>query len=576
MVAAYVPYLITAAALVMSLVLFMRNARAETEARERTAEINRRMYELAILKELGERIGYSLNIQKIADIITGSLRQFIEYSAVSYMLLGGDKIIFKIHLEKSVNRAFVENVKERMLGSLSALLGTELKRGDLEEILSGAILVEDAEKPVRSFFNIPLVIGARVAGVLTVAHTEEGRYKEEEMTILYKIIQQASSAVTKLEEVVATEERKLNSMVESMTEGVVMTDTDYRIVVANPAAREAAGIAEKKNPTIFDFIDRLGGAFDIRGKLEESVKLDKAIETPEVLIGERFFQIFVAPVKSVFGMARNEVLGGVAIFHDITREKEVTQMREDFTSMMVHELRSPLEGIRTMAESVLAKKKVAKEYIPIIHRSASQMLDLVSGLLDAAKIEAGKFEIAREPNDLARLIMDRIAFYGASAKAARIELTAAVSPALPKDARFDGEGIRRVLDNLLSNALKFTSAGGAIAVSAFLHRHGANLLNEAKEAGVAWRVTEDEKNISALGDALMLAVTDSGAGIAADRLPLLFNKFKQFRTARMAGGQRGTGLGLAIAKGIVEAHGGMIGVASEEGRGSTFYFTIPL
>ena len=116
-------------------------------------EINRRMYELAILKELGERVGYSLNIQNIVDIITGSLHQFIEYSAASYMLLGGERIIFKVHLEKSVSRSFVNEIEDRMLKSLSALLDREFKKAKWKNCFREPFFLEDIDVLVGSFLT---------------------------------------------------------------------------------------------------------------------------------------------------------------------------------------------------------------------------------------------------------------------------------------------------------------------------------------------------------------------------------------------------------------------------------------
>src|SRR3989338_11291310 len=215
----------------------IKDRKAKFALQKRERDISRRMYELAILKELGDRIGYSLDVQQIIDIITSSLHQFIDYCAVSYMLLEPEAIIFKIHLERSVHRRFVIDIRDRMIGSLSALLDREFDKKSIKEILSGAIIIEELDEPVQSFFNIPLVIDEKVVGVLTVADTKAGLYKEEEMTILYKIIQQASKAVTSLQGVVKTEQAKVNAMVESMADGVVMTDIDYRVVVANPAVK---------------------------------------------------------------------------------------------------------------------------------------------------------------------------------------------------------------------------------------------------------------------------------------------------------------------------------------------------
>lgn len=575
--------IITLGAVATSVYLVIKNYKAKGVLEKREQDVSRRMYELAILKELGDRIGYSLDVQQIIDIITGSLRQFIDYAAVSYMLFEPDKVIFKVHLERSVHRRFVNDIRDRMLGSLGALLDREFDKKDVKEILSGAIIIEELDEPVRSFFNIPLVIDEKVVGVLTVADTKIGLYKEEEMTILYKIIQQASKAVTSLQGVVKTEQKKLNSMVESMADGVVMTDNDYRVVVANPSVKVILGLEKKSEPTVFDFIDNLGGKYDIRGKLEESIKLGKVLETPEALIGERVFQIVVSPVKSVSTMSSGEILGGVVIFHDITHEKELEELRKDFTSMMVHELRSPLDGISKMADLIIRKKSVIKakqitdEYLPIIYKNSSDMLSLVSNLLDAAKVESGKYQISKEPMaDINKIVDERVKFYTPSAKAVGVKFLVHVAKEVPATFGLDPNAVSEVFNNFISNSLKFSRDKGEIIIQIFLHKDNGDIMSEAESAGVKWFVKEDDKVLANLPNSVIVAVTDSGPGISRDNLPLLFNKFKQFKTAALAANKKGTGLGLVITKGIIEAHGGAVGAASEEGVGSTFYFSLPL
>lgn len=547
---------------------------------ESKKEADQRMYELAILKELGERIGYSLNIHNIADVITGSLHQFIEYSVAAYMLIEPEKLIFKVHLEESVSRSFINDVRDRMLKSLGALLDKKFKKSQVEEILTGAITVEELNDPVRSYFNIPLVIGDKVVGVLTVAHAQAGLYKEEETTILYKITQQASSAVSRLQHVVKTEQRKLNAMVQSMSEGVVMTDIDYRIMVANPAVRRAVGLpVDGKELSIFDFIDNLEGKFDIRGKLEESIKLDKVLQSPEVMIGDKFFQIIVSPVKSMSEVDEKKIFGGVVIFHDITHEKEVEKMREDFTSMIVHELRSPLGGVKNIAELLRGAKRTSKkayeDNVKIIYETSSQMLELVNDLLDVAKIESDKFEIHKQLADVVKLIDSRISFFKTSAKDAKIELSLVVDENISTEINIDPQRINQVLNNLISNSLKFTDTGGKVTVQALMHQKGKDLFEEAKDAGIEWLLHADDPALSNLPQSLVVAVTDTGVGVSKKNINQLFSKFKQFQVHSQQE-KKGTGLGLAIAKGIVEAHGGTIGVSSEEGVGSTFYFILPL
>ncbi len=547
------------------------------DAGKNEEKMRRGMYELAILKELGDRTGYSLNIQNIIDVITGSLRQFIDYSVTSYIFVEPEKIIFKAHLEKSVSREFIDSIKKRMVSSLSAILNKDFSKTHIEEVLSGAILTEYMNEPVRSFFNIPLVIAGKVVGILTIADTKTGLYREEEMTILYKITKQASNAVTSLQEVVETEQRKLNAMVSSISEGVVMTDKDYKIVVVNPAAKTAVGLASKEDVSIFDFIEKLGGKFDIKEKLEESVKLDKFLTVDDILIDDRFFQIFVSPVKSNFGLSKDEIMGAVVVFHDITLKKQVEKMREDFTSMMVHELRSPLDNIKKISELLIKKKKSKSdlEYLTFVFQDSSRMLELVNDLLDVAKLEAGKFEVNKQPSDIVEIIKERANFFKTNAKFSKISLETTFDEKIPKTVELDPIRIVQVLNNLLSNAIKFTPEKGVVAIQALLHKKGQDIIKESSEAGIKWFLNKEAQTINTKPNALIVAITDTGIGLSKEKIIQLFSKFKQFKVAIEAGEKKGTGLGLVVVKGIIDAHGGTVGVVSEEGAGSSFYFMLP-
>lgn len=568
--------------LVTSIYFVVKDRQAKAVLAKREQDVSRRMYELAILKELGDRIGYSLDVQQIIDIIINSLHQFIDYSAVSYMLLGPEKLIFKMHLERSVHQRFVNDIKDRMLGSLSALLDREFNKKDVKEIISGAIIIEELDEPVRSFFNIPLVIDEKVVGVLTVADTKTGLYKEEEMTILYKIIQQASKAVTSLQSVVKSEQAKVNAMVESMADGVVMTDVDYRIMVVNPSARAIIGLPKKESLTIFDFIDNLEGKFDIRGKLEESVKLNKPFKSEEVLIRDKFYRVFVFPVNaSIAGEAEEKnAVGGVVIFHDVTAERAVEQIREQFTSMIVHELRTPLSGINKISELLrsgdppLSPKEV-DEYIKMISANSTSMLDLVNDILDVAKLEAGKFDVKKEPTDITKVVDNRAEFFKVSASDAKLSLRSFYDPDMHELVPLDQSAIKQVLNNLISNALKFTKASGSVDVLVLRHRANAKIADELARLPQKTSVALPEEKFVNVPDSVVVAVSDTGSGINPSAIKELFNKFKQLDN-RAETGVKGTGLGLAIAKGIVEEHGGSIGVVSDIGVGSVFYFVIPL
>jgi len=544
-------------------------------------EVKRRLYELAILKEIADRTGYSLNIKKILDVIVGSLNQFLEYSVVSYMLLEPSKVVFKADLERSVSMNFIKEIRTRMLGSLSALLGRDLSGVDVEETITGAIMMDVTEEPVRSYFNIPLVIGDQLVGVLTVSHTKAGLYKESEMEILYKIVNQASLAVSKLEDVVKTEQGKIAAMLESMLEGVVMTDLDYRVIAANPAAEAVIGYKGEGAPTIFNFIDAFKEALDIRSKLEEAIKLDKVLTINEVLFNNKYYQIVVSPVKSNIGLTRGQTLGGVIILHDVTHEKEAEKMRNDFTSMMVHELRSPLGNIKKIGEmmrssKILEDKQASSEYVSMLYESSSSMLDLVNDLLDVAKLEAGKFSVEKSSVDIKEILSERMKFFETTARDAGINMNLIVADGVPNSVSVDAKRITQVLNNLFSNALIYTLKGGTVTAICFLHKKGQTISDEAMAVSAPWVPDSMHLDTTVLPDSVVVAVTDTGEGITSENIEKLFNKFTQFASSARDSEHKGTGLGLVIVKGIVEAHGGAVGVGSKLKSGSTFYFTIPL
>ncbi|MEW6610692.1 MAG: ATP-binding protein [Patescibacteria group bacterium] len=542
---------------------------------KREAELEAKIYEIAILKELGDRIGYSLNTKKIVEIITGSLGQFIDYSTVSYVLVEPQSLLFHCHLESSVDAAFVNTVRERMCAALNALTDNEYAKLRIDEMVTGAIIAQSLPQPVRSYFNIPLVIRNRIVGLITVASTKPDLYHEDEMTLLYKITSQASQAVSRLEEVLAIEEEKLNAMVASMPDGLLMTDPEFKVVVMNPALQRTLELEGNNAISIFNIIDRLGGVLDIRGRLDEAVHLDKLITVDTISFHNKTYQVLISPVKPISSTTQKQQnpFGAVALFHDITHERELEKMREDFTSMMVHELRSPLDGICKLTELLTAKQRRGKsyqEFTRMIHDSASEMLSLVSTLLDVAKMEAGKFEIMPFMGNIKALIDEKLTFYRPLTVDRHIQITESIDATLP-DVSFDPHRIGQVINNLFSNAIKFSPVGGTIHVSAFRHNSARDINQEGKAFDPLWHTISASLPPT---NALVVAVSDMGMGIAQDEIPHLFTKFQRLTAGKLS--QKGTGLGLVISHGIIEAHHGILTVGSTEGKGATFIFTLPL
>lgn len=235
--------------------------------------------------------------------------------------------------------------------------------------------------------------------------------------------------------------------------------------------------------------------------------------------------------------------------------------------MMVHELRAPLTVVSGATDMfrrnpALSGEPQGQELLRTMQNSASSMLSLVNDLLDIAKIEAGKFQIVKTRGDLAEIIRDRITFFAQLASPKSITLSAEIGEA-DLTAEFDRDRISQVFNNLLSNAIKFTPVGGKITVS-------AEKINSPDD--IKWRYGAVQ-SINITNPVILVAVSDTGKGIASEKISDLFSKFKQLHPTE---GEMGTGLGLVIAKGIVESHGGTIFVESKVDQGTTFYFTVPV
>lgn len=554
----------------------------EVEISKEREESTRHLYELAILKELGDRTGYSLNVEEILQIITGSLRQFIDYTAVGYVVVTPEKLKINTHIEKPVGSLFLKEMKERMIASLSALTGKSFDAAILDEVVSGAIVVDEIKQSIGSLFNIPIVIAGKVVGVLSVAHIDVGLYKEADMTILYKITGQASEAVTRLEEVVKMEKGKLNAMVESMEDGVLMVDTEYRVMVANPSVKRIIKFNPKdpsKDINIFDFVDALGGKFDIHGRVEEALINKKSFVSERIGIDDSFFEIGVYPVLHSLSKGGEEVQGAVVVFNDITRDIELERVREEFTGMIVHELRSPLDSIKKIIELAVSgqmdrNSDKFKEYLNMVHQNSSSMLELVNDILDLSKLQAGKFEVNKEKASLKEVIQNRISFYQISADGKKVSLSSQLSESVPELSDFDPQALKQILNNFLSNALKFTKEGGAILISAFVFDPKSLFPADLDRSKAP--CFPEALDIKVKAPSLCVTVSDNGLGIPEEAIKDLFHTFKQAKLSPVDKESKGTGLGLVIAKSIAEAHGGGIGVVSKEGVGTSFFFTIPL
>ena len=352
---------------------------------------------------------------------------------------------------------------------------------------------------------------------------------------------------------IAEEKSRMRVLINRLTDGVMATDSQKRVVLANPAFLRMTACQEMQ------VVGRPAGEVFRQAKLDGMI--DRALDIPREEPTELTEEICCkgddgqtqGPVLNarcipyVDRAGRN--LGTITVLHDITALKRLNEIQSEFVSMVSHEIRSPLNSVLAQMHVVL--DGLAGEVTPrqqeILHRASAKVKSLVSlssELLDLAHIESGLISQEREQLSLAEILEDQVTFHGAASQAKKISLKLEPLPELPP-VFANRRNMEEVFSNLISNAIKYTPEAGAVVVAA------------AMEEGY-----------------LKASVTDDGIGMAPEELGRIFNRFyriKNDQTRYIIG----TGLGLAIVKGIVEAHNGFMRVESEPECGSTFHVYIP-
>ncbi len=543
--------------LLLGLVFFFYIRRALRERNrlqgvaDQSLQLQQKIYQIQVLQEIGERIGYSLDTNKITEIITNSIGALLDYDTVSFMLFSDpENVVYKVHVHNSVPRQFTEEVKQKMVQATSLICGQEINLEKMDERMTGTILDDHIKGAPESYVNVPIIISEKLLGIINVAAMRKFAYGVEETRALYDITNQAATAVTKLENVLENEKGRLSAILYSMTDGVMMVDLHNQLQVYNPAVIDLLQLPVGKDITMFDILNALAGKLDLRTKIEEAVEKHMPIEIPEVILRDRVLQITITPVRDQQG----EKQGASVVLHDVTSAKALEKLRQEFTAMMVHELRAPLTAVRWSSESLLknltnaehqVEAEKIKQGIATIDTATINMLELVNDLLDVAKIEAGKFELNVQEYDLVAIVKEQVETFKAQAELKHLAL-AVIAPGSCR-AKFDRVRLSQVVDNLLSNAIKYTDSG----------RIDVNI------------------NVDTGKKQAVVSIKDSGVGVNREDLNQLFSKFKQLTSGDRS--RKGTGLGLVVSKGIVEAHGGQIWAESAgENMGSTFYFSLPL
>jgi PAS domain S-box-containing protein len=366
-------------------------------------------------------------------------------------------------------------------------------------------------------------------------------------TAMLNILEDAEMEKSRAEE----QRNKIEIIINSIGDAVIVTDQGGHIIMFNPAAGNMLQISEKSIKKKFDQIINFTTPKKKELLIEEFIELEENTFTVNRAVlkddkQNRFFDIN----SSKFRDTAKDVLGTVIVIRDITRNVEIENMKSEFVSVASHQLRTPLSAIRWFLEMMLAGdlgsiNDEQKEVLTDTLESNKRMIYLVNDLLNVSRLEDAKLNVEPQPTDLKALLNSIIKESESIATKKNIEIDLSAVADIP-EINIDASLIGQVLQNLFSNAVKYSLNNTTVSVEL--------------------KVKEQD---------IYLAITDQGHGIPIAQQKRIFEKF--FRaTNAIKMETEGTGLGLYIAKMLVELSDGHIGFLSEEGKGSTFYFTLPL
>lgn len=418
-----------------------------------------------------------------------------------------------------------------------------------------------------SMIAVPLKSKDKVLGILILGNFHSVQYSREEIELVTLIANQMGVAVENslLYHNAILERNTLEALVRGMADGVVTIDLNGKITSFNKAAERLTGyngeevighriqevfkVKEEEPPV---YLPDYSIAYGKKTFEELKVGVQQEGVLYQHFIGDETSQeqirMDISSIHTLLFNEQHEPASWIMVFRDVTKEKQLAQAKNDFVAMASHDLRTPLTAIKGYAVTLLRHDKkfdetTQKEFLKVINSEIDRLSRLLDNLLNLSRIEAGRLAVRKDTINFYELARKTIDVFKLSAT--KHEFVINISSDFPL-VQADQDQIEQILNNLVSNAIKYAPAGGTITIAANI-------------AGNEW-----------IG-----SVSDQGVGIPKDQLAYLFKRFHRI-DSKLTRHVSGTGLGLFITHSLIEAQGGRIWVESEPGHGTTFSFAIPI
>jgi NtrC-family two-component system sensor histidine kinase KinB len=534
-------------------------------------QLARRVEQAMRMTDINHRLSSTLDLQTIFDLIIDTAMEATKADA-GVLVLSGDA---EFGMEDTIGNPHM--VAWRGFDPASSMRAPHHVAEELansQVLQSGETVLASVDDPVspgpRSQLGVPIMLSGRVIGAIALESALLNAFADDDVSFVGQLAIQAAVAIRNAQLYRRSQivRDRLHAILDSSSDGLLMIDEKSRIVMTNTRMGDFWDFARQdfspRSPDqlVADPLTALGEGLGYReGELSTLLgrsirnpnanpRTDLYVTRPGVGQRQRFVERTVTPVRDDQG----NFIGLLLLFRDVTEQKELEEARESLTSMIVHDLRSPLQavmgGMRVISDRVEQKDPVVEQATEVSGRAVKKLLNLVNNLLDLSRLESGEIMVDKNVTNVCALLEDAAQELMPLAR----EMDAIIRVECPEDlpdGEIDRDMIERVVLNLLDNALKYAPPGSVVTVNT--------------------RKTHEQDPRG--GNMIRVAVIDSGPGIPDDFKDRIFDRFTQIPGQK--GRRRSAGLGLAFCRIAVEAHGGQIWVEENPEGGSVFAFTLP-
>ncbi|HZN95831.1 MAG TPA: response regulator, partial [Myxococcales bacterium] len=514
-------------------------------------QLHKRVEALSLLYQVSrEQSNQAVTYDVIVDRVLNAVARVLPYDCAAALVAVGDgtSAILRLRCHGLVSDKALLWVKDSAIAAYRKQSGVLLTEDRLHTHVTGSASQEPGlPATFASVLSVPLLAQSRLMGTVSLFSSQPDLYTHEDGELLDVLANQTTDAILTLRASEEESRRRIERMVESMADGVILTDEKNEVTVLNPAARKMLHLPDEAQDWTSRYLQETLGfhPFELMRGWEYG---GSQVIRQEISLYDRTLQSTVSPVVD----SRNIFRGICVVLRDITEQKQLEERKEEFVSIVSHELRTPLTSISGALDLVLnfltgeVNEKQAR-YLAMAKESTDKLNAIVDDLLDLTKLAKGRMRMHFELISLDELLAKAVEKYGPAFADKQIKVATAL-PVSPLRVLADPNRLNQVLNNLLTNAQKFTPDGGQIRV----------------ELGSSEDVP---------GHAV-ISIWNAGESIAEQDLERIFDKFEQARSVRTRT-VRGTGLGLAICRSIVRAHGGQIWAEPTDG-GARFVVVIPV